>query len=83
MAIKRINQNKPCLGINLDELDLIIVDEFQDSNPAQIKLIQSLMNRSKRDPRLLLFGDYDQNIFMWRGAKFQPLQNFIEGFPMQ
>jgi superfamily I DNA/RNA helicase len=56
----------------LDDLDLIIVDEFQDSNPAQVKLIDSLMKRSKK-AKLLMIGDYDQNIYTWRGAKISAI----------
>jgi ATP-dependent exoDNAse (exonuclease V) beta subunit len=63
----------------LSELDLIIVDEFQDSNPAQLKMIQQLMNRSPQ-AKLLMIGDYDQNIYLWRGAKYKLVQGFIDKY---
>lgn len=29
--------------IDLDSIDLLIVDEFQDSNPAQMKIIRAIL----------------------------------------
>jgi DNA helicase-2/ATP-dependent DNA helicase PcrA len=49
-------------------LQLLIVDEFQDSNPAQLKMVDALMKRSKKDVKLLMVGDFDQNIYTWRGV---------------
>jgi DNA helicase-2/ATP-dependent DNA helicase PcrA len=53
---------------DLDSLQLLIVDEFQDSNPAQLKMVDALMKRSKKDVKLLMVGDFDQNIYTWRGV---------------
>lgn len=43
----------------------ILVDEFQDINDVQFKLISLLMNK---DTSLYVVGDPDQTIYTWRGA---------------
>ncbi len=35
------------------------------------------MQRSKKDVRLLMVGDFDQNIYNWRGADIQFIDQFI------
>lgn len=52
----------------------ILVDEFQDTNDIQFKLIKLLMNE---DTSLYVVGDPDQTIYTWRGAN----QNLILNFP--
>jgi len=44
----------------------ILVDEFQDTNKVEYKLIKHLMNESTC---LYVVGDPDQNIYTWRGAQ--------------
>jgi DNA helicase-2/ATP-dependent DNA helicase PcrA len=51
----------------------LVVDEFQDINPAQARLIRCLA----RDPvQLCVVGDDDQAIYQWRGSSV----DFIRGF---
>lgn len=58
--------------MDLDALDLIIVDEFQDSNPAQLRMVEALLKRSK-EAKLLMVGDFDQNIYTWRGSDIKAI----------
>ncbi|HBF68706.1 MAG TPA: ATP-dependent DNA helicase, partial [Firmicutes bacterium] len=51
----------------------ILVDEFQDTNDIQFKLIKLLMNYRTS---LYVVGDPDQTIYTWRGAN----QNIIMDF---
>ncbi len=44
----------------------IFVDEFQDINPLDLKLLKEI--RSRGDARLIIVGDDDQSIYEWRGA---------------
>lgn len=52
----------------------ILVDEFQDTNTIQFKLINLLYN--KEDGYLFVVGDDDQSIYEWRGAKIENILNF-------
>src|SRR5256712_7723206 len=46
---------------------LILVDEFQDVDPAQFQLLQLLAPPESR-PRLVVVGDPDQSIYGFRGT---------------
>lgn len=51
----------------------LIVDEYQDINPAQEKLIQLLA----QDPvQLCVVGDDDQSIYQWRGSDISNIITF-------
>jgi DNA helicase-2/ATP-dependent DNA helicase PcrA len=55
----------------------LIVDEFQDINPAQARLIERLA----ADPvALCVVGDDDQAIYQWRGSSVAYIQSFREKF---
>lgn len=56
----------------------ILVDEFQDTNTAQLKLLQALC---PPDGELLVVGDDDQSIYGWRGAEVDNILRFSSYFP--
>lgn len=64
------------VSYDLDKLELVIVDEFQDCNPAQLRMIEALIKRGKKC-RLLMVGDFDQNIFTWRGVDLGAINSFL------
>lgn len=54
----------------------IHVDEYQDTNPAQFKLVKLLAG----DGNVFAVGDIDQSIYKWRGADIANIQNFEKDF---
>ncbi|MFA7266872.1 MAG: ATP-dependent DNA helicase, partial [Candidatus Nanopelagicales bacterium] len=56
----------------------IYVDEYQDTDPAQVRLLQSLTNT---DSVLVAVGDPDQSIYGFRGADVGGILRFREDFP--
>ena len=61
-------QSNPVLRERLREnFRLILVDEFQDVDPAQFELLQLLAPPESR-PRLVVVGDPDQSIYGFRGT---------------
>lgn len=56
--------------------DYILVDEFQDLNPIQIKIIKKLSERAN----LFCVGDEDQCIYSFRGASSYPMVEFSKIF---
>ena len=55
----------------------ILVDEFQDTNDIQFKLIKLLMNLQTN---LYVVGDPDQTIYTWRGANQKLMLDFSHTF---
>lgn len=64
----------------------VLVDEFQDTNYAQNKLILSLVGKNVESNQtagrsLVVVGDDDQAIYKWRGASVVNILNFEKNFP--
>ncbi len=56
----------------------ILIDEYQDTNSAQYKLVRLLTNQSKN---IAVVGDDWQSIYSWRGADFRNILNFEKDYP--
>ena len=52
------------------QFDFVIIDEFQDLNPAQVELVKRMVSSVKdRSPWVVIVGDPKQSIYGFRGAK--------------
>ena len=60
------------------ELDVLLVDEYQDLNKADIKLISEI---ARRGVSVLAIGDDDQSIYRFRMAAPQGIRDFPQDFP--
>ena len=56
----------------------LLVDEYQDTNPAQLRLIHAL---SCQHDNVTVVGDDDQSIYAWRGADARNILGFDRQFP--
>lgn len=71
------NNFKDVLFKYADRFRYILVDEFQDTNLVQYKLVKMLASVHKN---LFVVGDEDQCIYSWRGANFHNIFNLKNDF---
>ncbi|WNO66996.1 ATP-dependent helicase [Streptomyces sp. NBC_00121] len=68
------------------EYDAVFVDEYQDTDPAQVRLLHALAGNRGIGPGagggrdLVAFGDPDQSIYAFRGADVNGILDFPETF---
>ncbi len=56
----------------------VLVDEYQDTNRAQYRIIQ-LLTHERRN--LCVVGDPDQSVYRWRGADLRNILDFEKDYP--
>ncbi len=60
------------------KFQFVMVDEFQDTNRAQLRMVQALVEKHNN---LVVVGDDDQSIYSWRGADPSNILGFDKLFP--
>ena len=58
----------------------VLVDEFQDANIAQIRLVELVGRAPDRPDDVVVVGDDDQSIYRFRGASFAAFRQFEDRF---
>ncbi|MDE2974493.1 MAG: UvrD-helicase domain-containing protein [Gemmatimonadota bacterium] len=61
-----------------ERFTFVLVDEYQDTNRAQFRLLELLARSSGN---LMAVGDDDQSIYGWRGADIRNILDFERSFP--
>jgi DNA helicase-2/ATP-dependent DNA helicase PcrA len=72
-ALKLFTEHKDVLEIYQDRARYLFVDEYQDTNRIQYKLIKLL---SSKHMNICVVGDEDQSIYKWRGADIKNILDF-------
>jgi DNA helicase-2/ATP-dependent DNA helicase PcrA len=84
-TVELFQSSKEALTYYQKRFQYIMVDEYQDTNTAQFKLISLLSNgindEGIRDHNLCVVGDDDQSIYKFRGANIYNILNFEKEYP--
>jgi DNA helicase-2/ATP-dependent DNA helicase PcrA len=76
-AVRQIDANPEFAAALRERFRYILVDEFQDTNIAQLELLWRLAGTHRN---IVAVGDDDQAIYRFRGASFGSFQIFLEKF---
>ena len=76
-TVRLFDENSAILDRYRIRFSYILVDEFQDTNPVQIRLLHQVLGN---EIRLFAVGDDDQAIYAFRGADIRPTLNFATCF---
>lgn len=77
-AVRLFEEHPETLRAYQDQIDFLLVDEFQDTNLVQYRLIRQLCGKKNN---LLVVGDDDQSIYAFRGASIANILEFEKDFP--
>ncbi len=77
LAVRMLGEHPRILAGYTDRYQNVLVDEYQDLNLAQERLVELVASRSEP----FVVGDDDQSIYRFRGASRASLERFIASFP--
>jgi len=73
-----LNGHPEVLEAYQDRFIYIMVDEYQDTNHAQYRIVNLLAAKRRN---LMVVGDDDQSIYSWRGADINNILEFEKDYP--
>ena len=73
-VIQAITEHPGLKATLQEQYQYVMVDEFQDTNEAQMRLLRLLTDYDDQ-PNLMVVGDDDQAIYRFQGADIQPFRN--------
>lgn len=80
LVLKLFSEHTDVLKKYQNQFRYILVDEFQDTNAAQMELLK-LLTKDQEKPHIYCVGDEDQSIYSWRGAEIKNIVDFEKTFP--
>ena len=79
-ALTLLKENEGLRDKLQEKYQFILVDEFQDTNEAQMQLVLSLVG-DNTEPNILVVGDDDQAVYGFQGADVSHMLSFQNKFP--
>ena len=77
-AVNALTEQQPLRRRLADRIRHVIVDEYQDVNPIQEKIVWLL---HESGAQVCVVGDDDQTIYQWRGSNVQGILTFQKRYP--
>ncbi|HXU75688.1 MAG TPA: 3'-5' exonuclease, partial [Methylomirabilota bacterium] len=78
LTLRLFDEHPDALEACRSKYRYVMVDEYQDTNAAQFRLVQALTCEHRN---LCVVGDDDQSIYGWRGAEISNLLDMEKHFP--
>ena len=78
LTVRLFEENPDVLEKYQNRFSYIMVDEYQDTNHAQYRLVSLLAEKYRN---ICVVGDDDQSIYKFRGANIENIMNFEKQFP--
>ena len=80
-TVKALETDMELLLDYQEKFHYILVDEYQDTNNAQNRLLKSLSNYWGNNANIFVVGDEDQSIYRFQGASLESILSFKEWYP--
>ncbi len=78
LTTRLMTQNPELADLVRGRYRVVVLDEYQDTNPAQRTLLNAIFGRGFP---VVAVGDEDQTIYEWRGASAENFAQFQDHFP--
>ena len=81
-VIGQIEQQEDLRASLQEQFQYVLIDEFQDTNAAQLRLAHLIADHADLDsPNIMAVGDDDQSIFKFQGAELSNMLSFTRQYP--
>ena len=80
-VVRLFETNTEILQTYKDGFKYVFVDEYQDLNQGQYRIIRALVPSEDSSQNLFVIGDPDQSIYGFRGSEVKYFQDFIHDYP--
>jgi DNA helicase II / ATP-dependent DNA helicase PcrA len=82
-VISQLEQNEGLRASVQERFNYVLIDEFQDTNEAQMRLAHLVADHpvAEGKPNIMTVGDDDQAIYKFQGAELNNLLNFRRNYP--
>ncbi len=78
-VIKAFEQDEGLLSIYQEQFQYVLVDEFQDTSGAQMRILELLINYWD-SPNIFAVGDDDQCVYEFQGARIGNIAEFLRRY---
>ena len=78
LTVHLFEKHPEVLSFYQNKFQYIHIDEYQDTNHAQYKIVKML---AKKFRNICVVGDSDQSIYSWRGANIENILSFESDYP--
>jgi DNA helicase-2/ATP-dependent DNA helicase PcrA len=75
-VLEKFEQDYELKAHYAEKYQFIMLDEYQDTNNAQNKIIDLILSVSEDEPNIMTVGDDDQSIYRFQGANIENMLDF-------